>query len=209
MNIEYKKESILQLIFKVIENNLHICKLSKTNILVTDYKFRLGENMFVDDDEETSVLKYKNPHRDIFFGNERNQTIFTVKNQTQDFAVLAAEIKNLKITVSPVTGTSKCSKTIHRNKFKPHFLFKSIPYEVIERNIISEYEIVFQKIGNRRSKNFTITELEYLTIIETYNRCVKEYELKREESEIQNVSREITHEITSLMDTLNIEKQIL
>ena len=73
MNIEYKKESILQLIFKVIENNLRICKLSKTNILVTDYKFKLGDNMFVDEDEESAwiKLKYKNPHREIFFGNER------------------------------------------------------------------------------------------------------------------------------------------
>lgn len=210
MNIEYKKESILQLIFQLIENDYRKIHRTSFELIVTDYTFKVGGNLFLDDDDAVYNIKYKPSTNSMFFNKNDIQNVKQLNVQIQKFDVLNIEFNDLKIIITPATDT-KYSLTSQQYTFKPHFFLKSISYDVITHTIVDRFEINFQKkLGNSSgySKNYSISKLEYLTIFETYKRSLQEQLYKKEQAEIKLAQDEITQDIGKLMDTYKIPKFI-
>lgn len=204
MNIEYTKDSILQLVNKLIEQDFRRCEITSISMLVTKFSYEYTNSRF-------SVSEASHCERYLYWNyivpSDSASLVRKDTDKYEDFEIMNIDFdQKLKIKICPIHET-KSKKTSTPQLFRAWF-GKKYNYNLIERTLVRRYEVSFQKTSSVRTKSFEISELEYLTIFENYRRVIAEYEKEKENRESLNSQNEINKEISTLMDYFKVEKQI-
>lgn len=199
MNIEFNKQSIIELINVLIDKNYDKDVITLSNFEKITRKYRYTGPITV---YESSTHHY------IEVGD---QTHYLRELKFTPLVELALSIDELNIRVYP--DFDQQLDELYETNIVPvrvKKLFGSTTYNFTEfqYHLNPKYTI---SIGEQHetAKKYEITELEFLSIINHYHDIVRKNEIQRAQNKQIIADRQNIQLITALMDRYKIEKKIL
>ena len=201
MNIEYTKETILNLISKIIQNDFKSCELKSESLIKKEYKFEYTSSRFMFS-RNTNALYWNF----VIPSDASVKVEFLPSNELIILEYLMFDNREIIISIKH-KEEEKRIKNIVSKQFKSWYQKKYF-YNLIESILVPQYEIVIERKQTGRTQYIDISEIEYLNIIQSYHTAVEKYNFENEEKLIQENKRMIDHYLEKLMDKYNVEKQI-